>query len=64
MGLSASITEYKERGFVMTEVLLLLGFVFLILFLGFFRFVPGQKEKLKKINQERDFYDGIKSSIL
>lgn len=64
MELSASIVGCKERGFVMSEVLLLLGLILSILFLGFFSFVPAQKEKLKKLNQERDFYDGIKSSIL
>lgn len=60
MELSTAMRKIAPNGFVLSEVLFLLGLLFGIAFLGFFKFMPSQKEKLRRLNQEKEVYDGIK----
>ena len=60
MELSNTLIDHKQKGFAMLETLLLTGILLTIVFLGFFTFVPSQKQKLQELNKEKETYDGIK----
>lgn len=60
MELSTAMRKITQKGFALAEILFLVGLLFGVAFLGFFKFLPSQKEQLHRLNLEKEVYDGIK----